>query len=200
MFLFPFLYNFSITILYFCLLYYLFYNSLQSLIYGKFPNAKKLPSGHYFILFDKGINIYDSNFSLNKSLCNFSGNEIIGENDYEKTVISYYKTNNNNYYILCFIKGTFLYIFNNSNCELAQITIQLNCTGKYYYIIPYKYNETSLEYIISFIYEYYDFYFFYFSHFQINLPFITNNNHLIGVLVVKEMQYQVFSILLKFHI
>ena len=37
-------------------------------IKGKYPKTLLLPSGNYFIVSDKGINVYNPNFSLNRSL------------------------------------------------------------------------------------------------------------------------------------
>ena len=161
MILFNFKNNLYFMLFYLCLIYYLLQNSLQLLTYGRFPKAKKLSSG-YFIIFDKGINIYDFHFSLQKCLYNFSDNEIIEENDYEKIAISDFKTNNN-YYILCLIKDIFLYIYDDLNSRIDKIILNLGHKGKYYNLNPYKYNETSLQYIISFIYDgNNDFYYFFF--------------------------------------
>ena len=170
-------YNLSFIILYFFFLCYLLQNSLQSLIYGKFPKVKKLPSGDYFIIFDKGINIYNKNFSLNKTLYNFTGDEIIQEADFEKTIISDFKTEKNNYYILCLINGKYLYIID-KYYNIGQIIISFINQGEYYNLIPYKYNETSLQYIICFIFKNDDNYNLYFSFFKINLSFQNFNNTL----------------------
>ena len=153
MILFHFLYNLSFLILSLFLFYNLFQNSLQSIISGKYPKAKILSSGNYFIIYDKGINIYNKNFSLNKSLYNFTAEEIIENNDYEKTVISDFKSINN-YYILCLIKGNFLFIFEDNTYKLKKIILGLlDNETKYYNLIPYKYNESSFQYIISFIFK-----------------------------------------------
>ena len=71
-----------------------------------------MPSGKYFILVDNGIYIYNSNFSLNKTIANFSEDEYMNESDYNKTIITEFKDDyNNNFYIICLVKVQFLYFY-----------------------------------------------------------------------------------------
>ena len=110
MILIKFLYKFFFSEYILFLFYNLFQYNSQSIINEKHPKVKLLPSGNYFIIYDKGIIIYNYKFSLNKSIYNFTSEEEINDNDYEKTVISDFK-NNNSYYIISLTKGKyFLYL------------------------------------------------------------------------------------------
>ena len=86
-------------------------------IRGKYPAAILLPSGNYFIVSDKGINVYNPNFSLNASLYNFTGIEVINNNTnfdhYKQTLITEYSLEDN-FFVFCLVKGLFLYVFENN--------------------------------------------------------------------------------------
>jgi hypothetical protein len=118
----------------------------------RFPNVKILPSGKYFILVDNGIYIYNSNFSLNKSITNFSNDECLNEEDYNKAIITEFKDdNNNNFYIICLVKAQFLYIFESQKEILYKSIINIDKTRNYYNLIPLKMEYPNFHYIISFI-------------------------------------------------
>ena len=136
-------------------IFLLFISNILSLrIEGMYPKTILLPFGNYFIVSNKGINVYNPNFTLNNSLYNFTGEEeIINDDNFDhskQTVISKYYYNNN-LYIFCLVNGLFLYIFENNNYSLQKYNISDIDNGLYYNLIPYSYNETTIEYIISFI-------------------------------------------------
>ena len=72
---------------------------------GNYPQAKLLPSGNYFIFLSNGIYIYNPDFTLNKTIHNFTNDEII--DDYKKILISEYKIEDK-LFISCFSKQKFL--------------------------------------------------------------------------------------------
>lgn len=80
---------------------------------GRFPKAKLLSSGNYFIVYSKGFFIYNHDFSLNKSIYNFTNDDFIQvETDIEKTII-YELIKNRNSYILCLLKCSILFVMKN---------------------------------------------------------------------------------------
>ena len=136
-------------------MFFLFFsNIITKKIQGKYPKSILLPFGNFFIVSDKGINVYNPNFTLNISLYNFTGEEIIyNTEDFlqsKQTVISKY-IHNNNLYIFCLIKGSFLFIFDNNNYSLQKFNISNIDNVLYYNLIPYSYNDTTIEYIISYM-------------------------------------------------
>ena len=60
---------------------FLFTKSNSKRIKGKYPKSILLPSGNYFIVSDKGINVYKPDFTLNNSLYNFKEEELIQDNE-----------------------------------------------------------------------------------------------------------------------
>ena len=138
----------------FFILLILFQKSIsETLMNGRFPNAKLLPSGKYFILVDNGIYIYNSNFSLNKTIANFFNNECMDEEDYNKAIITEFKDDyNNNFYIICLVKVQFLYIFESQKYILyKRIINDINKSRKYINLIPLKMDYPNFHFIISFI-------------------------------------------------
>ena len=138
----------------FFILLILFQKSIsETLMNGRFPNAKLLPSGKYFILVDNGIYIYNSNFSLNKTITNFSDDECIDGTDYNKAIITEFKDDyNNNFYIICLVKVQFLYIFESQKYILYKSIINgIDENRKYINLIPLKVEYPNFHFIISFI-------------------------------------------------
>ena len=133
------------------LIFHLFFNMKNSLsISGEYPLAKLLSSGNYLIISEKGIYISHSDFSVNKTIYNFTENEINRFYNY-KTVISEFISISNNSYILCLFKGNLLYLFENENfCNKYNLNIESE-PELYYNLIPFKLNNLNLQYIISFI-------------------------------------------------
>ena len=120
-------------------------------IEGKFPKVKKLPNDNLFIVINTGIYIYNYNYSYNRPIYEFKNNEIIRYIDFEMTTISEFEINDK-YFILCLTKGLYLYIYeNNEDKFYNNITLQFNIIGYYYNLIPYKYENSTLQYIINFI-------------------------------------------------
>ena len=146
-------YFFSSILIPLFILFFLFQKSISERIMdARFPNVKVLPSGKYFILVDNGIYIYYSNFSLYKKISNFSSSEIMNETDYNKTIITEFKDENNSFYIICLFKFKFLYIFETQREILYKSKIDIKDLGKYYNLIPLKIEyQNFLHYIISFI-------------------------------------------------
>ena len=146
-------YFFSSILIPLFILFFLFQKSISERIMdARFPNVKVLPSGKYFILVDNGVYIYYSNFSLYKKISNFSSSEIMNETDYNKTIITEFKDENNNFYIICLFKFKFLYIFESQREILYNWEINIKDSGKYYNLIPLKMEYPNfLHYIISFI-------------------------------------------------
>ena len=58
---------------------------------------------------------------------------------------------NNNLYIFCLVKGSFLFIFDNNNYSLKKFNISKIDKVLYYNLIPYSYNDTTIEYMISYM-------------------------------------------------
>ena len=115
------------------------------------PKTILLPSGDYFIISSNGIIVYSYDFRVNKTIYNFNENEKEYYNN-NKIVISQYSPNNE-FYIFCLIKGESLLFFDYKNCSIKNIEITgISKKEEYYYnIIPYKLNNNSLEYIITYI-------------------------------------------------
>ena len=126
----------------------------------KYTTAKNLPCGKYFILFNRGINIYNADYSLDNSLINFTSDEIISEEHdyYKKTrIVEYYEEGK--FFILTLIKGSYLYIYDyNSNFLIKNITLNLE-SGNCYSLIPYHLKGNNLIYIISILNDH-DIYFY----------------------------------------
>ena len=118
----------------------------------KYSKAKALPSGKIFVTYHEGINIYNSDSSLNTSLINFnSDKKIDGNSDYNKKTRVEEYSDNENFYILSLIKGSYLYIYDYKNNFLIEdITLSLE-SGNYYNLIVYKLEDNNLFYIISFV-------------------------------------------------
>ena len=67
-----------------------------------------MPSGDYFIISSKGINVYNHNFSLIIFSYVFDNEEIInGYNEHRKSALSKYKYSDN-FYIFILTKGKYI--------------------------------------------------------------------------------------------
>ena len=134
-------------------------------IIENYLQVKLLPSGNYFIILSKGIYIYNPDFTLNKTIHNFTNDEII--DDYEKILISEYKIEDK-LFISCLTHQKFLFIFEANKLQFYNRTLLINkfsysCYSCYYgyscyccynlNLITYKYiKNDTLDYIIYFIY------------------------------------------------
>ena len=121
----------------------------HSIIEGYCLKAVLLPSEKYFIILDKGIYIYNNDFSVNKILYNFTSDEKVSDSKYIQ--IEEMKINNNNF-ITVLSKGKYLYIFEAENNKFYNLFLQIGVYSSYF--IPYKYYNSTLEYIIYYINEY----------------------------------------------
>lgn len=87
----------------------------QNITTGKYVKAKLLSENKYIIILSDNIFIYNSTFSSNKYVYNFSSKETINYyTDIESTVLLEFIKNQNSY-ILSLIKGSFLLLFKNNN-------------------------------------------------------------------------------------
>lgn len=161
------------------ILFSLFQKSIsEKLMDAKFPNAKVLPSGKYFILVDNGIYIYNSNFSMYKTIVNFSNDEIMDEKEYAQTKITEFK-DNNKFYIICLVKLRFLYIFESQEEYFCKRELNIDKKIQSYNLIPLKIDYPNFHYVIS--YKYYNQVNFY--HYRMNLSNESNYNN---VLILKN--------------
>ena len=116
---------------------------------AKFLEIKSLKSGNYFVVFDYGFFIYDCNFSLIKSLFNFTSKIVDSDN-----IIITKHINKEIIYIFCLIKD-YLYIYYDYMGKIFQYDINYYVEDeellkyKYYNIIPYNTKEDNLNLIIS---------------------------------------------------
>ena len=117
-------------------------------IEANFPQSILLPKGNIFVLSNERINVYSSNFSKILFTYNFDENEKIKNyTEFLKTSISNYSADDN-FYVLCLTKGLFLYLYDNNNNTIKKENISNIDDGVFYNLIPYKYYNNSLEYII----------------------------------------------------
>lgn len=143
------MYSYFLFLIY--LIFILLGKNKSEKIEAKFPTTIVLPSGNLFVISSKGINVYNNNF--NKIIFSYSFNrkeEINNYNEYKTITTSdyFYK---NNYYFICLTKGIFFYLFDNNKLTINKATIRNITDGLYYNLIPYKYYDNNLEYIISYI-------------------------------------------------
>ena len=118
---------------------------------NQYPIVKKLKSDKFFVILSKEISIYNSDFTYNNTIYNFSKDEIIDSNeDNEKTAISEYTDDQNNYYITILIKGKYLFIYNEIS-PIKKFELNINKNSKFYNLIPYKCNNDTAQYLVSFI-------------------------------------------------
>ena len=144
-------------LIYFALLFILFHNSYQdSYNEIRYPKSISLPKGQYFIIYNRGINTSNSDFSFNNSIYNFSNDEIIGDDDdsedfIKKTRIAKY-IDDEVFYILCLIKGTYIFIFDyNNNYFYKNETMKITIEGCDFNIIPLKKENNYFNFIVTFL-------------------------------------------------
>ena len=172
---------------------------------AKFLEIKSLKSENYFVVFDNGFFIYDCNFSLIKSLFNFTSKIIDSDN-----IIITKHINKEIIYIFCLIKD-YLYIYNDYMGKIIQHDINSYVEDKellkykYYIFIPYNTIEGNLNLIISSIKEkierkyyrrrYYDEYYYYNIYLDYNI-----NNENDGKLELKMQGIHSFDATYKLFI
>ena len=144
--------SFSPILISLFIVFFLFQKSIfETIMKARFPNVKVLPSGKFFILANNGIYIYNSNFSLYKIIANFSNNEFMDETDYIITIITEFRDDHNNFYIICLVKAQFLYIFESQREILYKSILSIDKGRKYYNLVPLKMEYPNFHYIISYI-------------------------------------------------
>ena len=143
---------------------------------GDLKDIILLPSKDYFVLLYTGIYIYNSNLTLKKKIYKFSDKEISCIYYYNCYKISEFKINEK-YFISVFTQGSILYIYEvNNQIFYNNITLNFkienntyndfyyyyyyydnnyyrysNCKDFSYDLIPYKFDDPKIEYIIYFI-------------------------------------------------
>ena len=124
-------------------------NQIIKEIDGKYPKAKLLISGDYFVIFNKGIYIYNPDFSLKNIIYNFTIGDINIDDNCKIIISDYIK--DNKYYILSLIKSKFIFIFDFYNNHYYKDN-QLEQRGikdvNDFDLIPYKLENDILYYII----------------------------------------------------
>ena len=140
----------NIRIILFCIMMAISYEYIFEPVEGRYPKLKKLPSGEYLVIMNKGIYIFNKNFTNNTQLYMFIGNEIIyDEIDFNKTEITEIK-NQTNYYILSLIKER-LYLYNHIDRTINKSDLSSYLSGgSKYNLLPYKVINSNLYYIIIF--------------------------------------------------
>ena len=126
-------------------------NSYLNISNAKYPILKVLNSGNYFIILQKGIYIFNTDLTLNKSIYNFTIDEIRNETDSTKCGISEYIDNENNHYILYLLKALYIFIYKDEDEFINKFEINIDEKGYYYDIIPIKYHDNKFETIICFM-------------------------------------------------
>ena len=149
---------------------------------NNFLKMKELSTGYYFVIFEKSINIYNSDFTHCSSIFSFNNSDINPNlNNIDNITISEYYQVENQIYVLGLIND-FLFIYNFINNNLTthklnelNLTIhKLNESEPYYYnFIPYNDgNSDNIYFIVSLIYNHKVFLFkYYIESFQ-NVTFL----------------------------
>ena len=111
----------------------------------KFIEIKSLNSGKYFVVFDNGLFIYNSDFSESNNLKSI-------EIDSSERLIIIKHINQENVYIFCLI-NKYLYIYDEKNNKIVSFQIDKLIEKElidyqYYNIIPYN-RDNKLKLIIS---------------------------------------------------
>ena len=108
-----------------------------------------LSNNDIFLVLDNGIYVYDSTLSNIKNSHNFTSSQTItSSNDAETISISQYSTGNDSDNIILALVKNVLFIFTNEGQYLFEFALNSYLGGRYYSLIPYKY-ELSYYYIIS---------------------------------------------------
>ena len=142
-----------------------------SLNEDKFLALKKLTSDKYFIMLDKGLYIYNSDFK------NISKNYDIKLNI--NSVLAQIKIQSE-IYISCLVNENVI-LYNMNNDEFNKYTYHDYDRNKnnYYYLIPYNVNNKKFNYIVIYTNSYEDCFLKFFRCkwiFQMIFDYYTNNN------------------------
>ena len=179
------IYSFSIIIFLLLLNIIINENNSKILLEGKLPKAILLSSGKYFIVHNQGFSIYNSDFSFNKIVYNFTDDEVL-EYDFElENTFIYEFIKNNNSFIFCLIKGSLLFIIKNN---IYENKYNLNIGKEITCLILYKNNNNFLQYITIFIENYQA----YFNVYELNFSFDNNSNILKYPNITKIQLYEKF--------
>ena len=112
-----------------------------------FPKLKQLPSGKYLVIMNKGIYIYNYNFTYEKTLLEFKSSEIIySEDENNKTSLAEYNYNNT-VYILYLVK-TYLFLFDYQKTKIYKKNLKNYISGSFFNVIPYLLENNNLHFII----------------------------------------------------
>ena len=126
----------------------------------EFLTIKKISSsGDYFVVFNDGLYLYDSNLIKNSRVFTFNNNQKIGNTD--NFIISDL-INNNQTYIICLIKK-YLYVYDDSQKKIVN-TYYLDKLSnsdyndeKFYNMIIYDVKNNNLEFCIILLRDFYKF-------------------------------------------
>ena len=149
------LFNYSkiIPLIFFCLIKTICSLSISSHIIkeGKYPKAILLPSDNYFVVLNQGIYLYNSEMNFNKTIYNFTDEEIIYSLENE-TFLSQFEIENI-FYILCITKKQYLYLFeyNAKYSPNNDFTLKYKDTGDYLNIVFHKSENLIFQFIVYFI-------------------------------------------------
>ena len=111
-----------------------------------YPVSLRLSNDNIFIITTKSITLYSPDFLTKKTIINFP--DIILTSEIEQTSIAQF-TNDDNY-IISLIKNK-LYVFDQNANYINNFDLSYYLNGKYYSLIPYKYENFYHYYLISFI-------------------------------------------------
>ena len=117
--------------------------SSKELLTGGYPKAIVLSSGKYFIACSEGLFIYNWDFSLNKTVYNFT-NINFNFNDNKDNTFIYEIIQNKIPYIFCLYKGKILVVIKN---EEVIKKVPFDPGDKIYNTIPFKFDASLLQYI-----------------------------------------------------
>ena len=161
--------------IYILILIFSFLNILLEKKEIEFQKIIKLSlSEEYFVIFNTGIFIFNSNFTVNKTIHYFNNQQIISTNDDSiNTIISEIKKDNDKY-IICLVKK-YLYVYQESNNNLNNYYISKLTESTYsqkgvnYNLVPYSIENNNLYLIISLINEKFASHSIYFLYYNENI-------------------------------
>ena len=117
---------------------------------GKYHKIKIISPEEYFVLLDKGIYIYNKDFSKYDIIKIFNSSQIINnDDDYQKVTLSEFESNKN-FYIFCLAQN-YLYLFQNNTRNITEYNLNGKINGAIYNLIPIKNENNLLYYIIAYI-------------------------------------------------
>ena len=138
--------NFIIIYLYYILL------SIKIVLGNVFIDIKKLSlSDSYFVVLDSGLYLYNFN-TLDCSII-LSFNSTVYRSSNDKIILNELNGDYNSY-ILCLV-NEYLFIFNENNNKTISYQIKdFNLSpDKYYDLLPYKFQQNNISFIISYLNE-----------------------------------------------